>query len=107
MRRGSIVWINLEDTHPPEFGKTRPGIVISNTEQNTVLETVVVIPLSTRPPEMWPLRLQISLPLKKRGFAVIPGIRQVSKARLMDVIGTISTESMREIDRALRAYLAD
>ena len=50
MIRGSIHWVNLEDTHPPELGKTRPALVLSNTEQNAVLSTVVVVPISTRPP---------------------------------------------------------
>ena len=27
MKRGTIVWINLEDIAPPELGKTRPGIL--------------------------------------------------------------------------------
>ena len=30
MRRGSVWWINLEPVSPPELGKVRPAVVISN-----------------------------------------------------------------------------
>ena len=107
MKRGTIVWINLEDARPPEFGKTRPGILISNSEQNAHLESVVVIPLSTRAPEVWPLRLKLELPGKKFSYAVLPGIRQVKKTRLLDVVGITSPDFLRTLDRALVAYLTD
>ena len=108
VRRGTIVWVNLEDTSPPEFGKTRPAIVVSNTEQNGILDTVVVVPLSSRPPEIWPLRLRVDMGAKKKpGFAVIPGIRQVAKARLLDVIGSVSETFLKSLDEALAAYLGE
>lgn len=107
MKRGSIVWINLEDARPPEVGKTRPGIVISNSEQNAHLETVVAIPLSTQAPELWPLRLKLKLAGQKISYAVLPGIRQVKKARLLDVIEIAPGEFMQTLDRALSAYLSD
>lgn len=107
MKRGTILWINLEDSRPPEFGKTRPGILISNSEQNAHLETVVVIPLSTQAPEVWPLRLKCELAGKKISYAVLPGIRQVKKTRLLDVIEIAPAKFMHLLDRALAAYLSD
>ena len=108
VRRGTIVWVNLEDTSPPEFGKTRPAIVVSNTEQNGILDTVVVVPLSSRPPEIWPLRLRVDMGAKKKpGYAVIPGIRQVAKARLLDGIGSVSDAFLKSLDAALAAYLGE
>lgn len=107
MKRGTILWINLEDARPPELGKTRPGLLISNSEHNAHLETVVVVPLSTQAPEVWPLRLKLELSGQKTSYLVLPGMRQVKKTRLLDVIEIASPEFMREIDRALAAYLAD
>jgi mRNA-degrading endonuclease toxin of MazEF toxin-antitoxin module len=106
--RGSVHWVNLEDTHPPEFGKTRPALIVSNTEQNVILKTVVVIPISTRPPHIWPLRMQLPpLPKLKKSFAVIPGIRQISKSRLIEEVGVVSEEFMDSIADAVSAYLGD
>jgi mRNA interferase MazF len=107
MKRGSIVWVNLEEVVPPELGKTRPGIIISNTEQNSILDTVVILPVSSKPPEIWPLRLQFKMPKGRDSFVVIPGIRQVSKSRLLDVDGQVSPKFLEEIEEALRAYLGD
>ena len=105
MKRGTIVWVNLEGASPPEFGKVRPGLVVSNTVQNGILDSVVVVPLSTRPGEIWPLRLRVGLPGGKESFAVLPGIRQVSKKRLMDEVGLASADVLGKLDDALRAYL--
>jgi mRNA-degrading endonuclease toxin of MazEF toxin-antitoxin module len=107
MRRGMIVWVNLDEVSPPEFGKTRPGLVISNTEQNVILDTVVILPISSKPPHIWPLRLQLKMPKGKYGFVVIPGVRQVSKTRLLDVVGQASPDFLEQVDEALQAYLGD
>lgn len=108
MKRGSVVWVDLEDAHPPELGKTRPAVVVSNTEQNELLDTVVVVPLSSRPPVIWPLRLAVP-PVGKlrRSFAVIPGVRQVAKRRVLGTEGAISDRAMRDLTVALEAYLRD
>jgi mRNA-degrading endonuclease toxin of MazEF toxin-antitoxin module len=107
MKRGTLCWVNLEPASPPEFGRVRPALVVSNSEQNAVLETVVVVPLSSQPGEIWPLRLKISLPQGKPSFAVLPGIRQVHKARITEVIGIAAPGFMASVDTALRAYLYD
>ena len=107
MKRGTIVWINLEDSRPPELGKTRPGIIVSNSEQNAHLETVVAVPLSTQAPEVWPLRLKFKPPGQKVSYAILPGIRHVKKTRLLDVIAVAPADFMQTLDQALQAYLSD
>ncbi len=107
MRRGSVYWINLEPAAPPELGKVRPGIIVSNTIQNERLDSVVVVPLSTRAPEIWPLRVPLDIRGLRSSFAVIPGIRQVSKARLHELIAQAPPESVGRLGAALGAYLSD
>jgi len=107
MKRGSLYWINLGAVSPPEFGKTRPGLVVSNSTQNAILDSVVVIPLSTVPGEIWPLRIRIDAPWGKESFAVLPGIRQVSTKRLAKFIGYCPSMVMRRVDEALALYLRD
>ena len=36
--RGSLFWINLGATSPPEFGKTKPGLIVSGTAHNEALD---------------------------------------------------------------------
>jgi hypothetical protein len=76
MKRGTIVWINLEDTAPPELGNTRPGILVSHTEQNHILPTVVIVPLSSRasralaaPATPGDSEIEIQVTQSRRGFA--------------------------------------
>lgn len=107
MRRGSVYWINLEPSTPPELGKVRPGLVVSNTVQNERLESVVVVPLSTRAPEIWPLRLKLEIKGLRESYAVVPGIRQVSKARLHELVAQTPTPVMERVAAALAAYLGE
>ena len=107
MRRGSVYWINLELASPPELGKVRPGIVVSNTVQNERLDSVVVVPLSTRAPEIWPLRLKLQVTGLRDSFAVVPGIRQVSKARLHELIAQAAHAALERLTAALGIYLGD
>ena len=56
---GTLYWINLEPSAPPEVGKVRPGVIVSNSIQNEHLDSVVIVPLSARAPEIWPLRIEV------------------------------------------------
>ena len=105
--RGSLFWINLGATSPPEFGKTRPGLVVSGTPHNEVLDSVVVVPLSTLGEEIWPLRVRTDDVRGKTSFAVLPGIRQVSKGRLAGFIGLASGSFLERLDAAIALYLGD
>ncbi|HVU37812.1 MAG TPA: type II toxin-antitoxin system PemK/MazF family toxin [Opitutales bacterium] len=105
MKRGTITWVDLSDAHPPEMGKVRPGIVVSNTQQNAVLDTVVVVPTSSLAPEIIPLRLALGKFAGKESFAIIPGIRQVRKSRLRGELGALSTAKLAKLDECLQAYL--
>jgi mRNA interferase MazF len=107
MKRGTVCWVNLEPVSPPELGKTRPAVVVSNSGQNMVLQSVVVVPLSTKPPEIWPLRLAIELPRGNTSFAVLPGIRQVSKLRIQEITGVARMEDMDRITEAISLYLGE
>jgi len=105
MKRGTVVWVDLSDTQPPEMGKVRPGIIVSGTPQNEVLNTLVVVPTSSVAPEIWPLRLAVGSIAGKSSFAVIPGIRQVRKSRLKGALGELGHDQLAELDKCLEAYL--
>ena len=107
MKRGTMLWVNLSDAHPPEMDKVRPAIVLSNGILNARLGTVLVVPLSTQAGEIWPLRVKVAAGGRKPSFAVIPGIRQVAKTRLLNVTGTLPAADLQKIGRAVADYLSD
>lgn len=105
MKRGTVVWVDLSDTTPPEMGKVRPGIIVSGATHNDVLSTVVIVPTSSLAPEIIPLRLAVGKFGGKQSYAVIPGIRQVRKGRLRGALGELSREHLQALDDCLLAYL--
>jgi len=107
VRRGTICWVNLEPVFPPEMGKTRPAIVVSNSDQNIILGSVVVVPISSQAGEIWPLRVRLEIPRGKASFAVLPGIRQVSKERIHETVGIARPSDIQRINEALSCYLSD
>jgi mRNA interferase MazF len=105
MKRGAVVWVDLSDAGPPEMGKVRPAIVVSGAVHNEALNTVAVVPTSAQPPEIWPLRLAVGTFGGRESFAVIPGIRQVRKARLKGELGQLGERALAALDECLGAYL--
>jgi mRNA interferase MazF len=104
LTRGAVYWINLEPVSPPELGNVRPAVVVSHSVYNERLESVVVVPLSSRAPEIWPLRLAVEVK-GKTSYVVIPGVRQVSKSRLHELMAQAAPAAMARITEALAAYL--
>jgi len=47
LNRGDIYIVNFDPSKGGEIGKLRPAIILSEYEDNQILDTVIVIPLST------------------------------------------------------------
>jgi mRNA-degrading endonuclease toxin of MazEF toxin-antitoxin module len=108
MKRGAVIWVDLTDADPPEMGKRRPAVIVSNSLHNGSLDSVVAVPLSSRPPEIPPLRIRVqAVDSKVAGYAVVPGIRQLKKSRALQAAGSLVREEMEALDRAIRMYLAE
>ena len=106
MKRGTVVWVDLSNAHPPERGKVRPAVIVSGDVHNATLDTVVVVPTSSLAPEILPLRVRVGIFAGKESFAVVPGLRQVSKRRLRGTLGLVDTTQLASLDASLRTYLA-
>jgi mRNA-degrading endonuclease toxin of MazEF toxin-antitoxin module len=90
------------------MGKRRPAVIVSNSAHNLALSSVVAVPLSSLAPEILPLRVRIQTPgTKSSGFAVVPGIRQLKKSRILRVAGKARQSDLAALDQAIREYLAD
>jgi mRNA-degrading endonuclease toxin of MazEF toxin-antitoxin module len=108
MNRGAVIWVDLTDATPPEMGKKRPAVVVSNSVQNLALDSVVAVPLSSLAPEILPLRVKVHPSgLKSAAFAVVPGIRQLKKSRILGAAGQLKAADLLRLDESIRAYLSD
>lgn len=90
----SIIWVNLDPTVGAEINKTRPCVVISPDEMNSVLKTVMVAPLTSTLPRSLPTRVLIKASaqnhLTNNSYAVLDQIKTIDKSRIVGYIGEIS-----------------
>ena len=100
LNRCDIVGINLNPKKGNELGKVRPCIIISDDEANKILDTVIVVPLSTKLlDDMLPYRLRLNKRdnLKQDSDILLNHIRTISKKRVTSKIGKITQEEYKLI----------
>ena len=99
-KRGDIVTINFNPKKGDEVGKIRPVLIISGDEENQILDTIIVMPLSTQLIDrMEPFRIRL---LKREGLKqdsdiLINHIRTMSKKRVGTKIATVCEQEYQNI----------
>ena len=104
LNRGDIYLVNFNPAKGGEIGKLRPAIVMSESTDNKILDTVIVLPLSTViEKNALPYRYMITKRelLEKDCDACINEIRALSKTRLKDKLGKIEVGELKIIQEAL------
>ena len=104
LKRGDVVWVNLDPTIGAEIRKRRPCVIGSLGVLNARRLTVVVVPLSgsstPRPPPV------VAVPSAGvDSNARIDQIRAIDKSRVAAAIGKLSTADMEAVAQALRTVL--
>jgi len=100
LNRRDIVGINLNPKKGDEVGKIRPCIIISDNESNQILDTIIVVPLSSHLiDDMLPFRLRLKKRdhLDKDSDILINHIRTISKKRVTSFIGKITDNEYKLI----------
>ena len=109
LNRGDIYLVNFNPTKNAEIGKFRPAIILSSKEDNDILDTVIVIPLSTViEPNTMPYRFHITSrdKLKKNSDACIYEIRALSKVRIKEKLSKLSNDEIDSIQKCLCQIVA-
>lgn len=108
-RRGDLWLVAFGAGRPGEAGKHRPAVIVSADEMLSGVEDelIVVVPVSSSRART-PLRPVISPDegVDAASVAVCRGLRAVSRARLLQRLGTIDPETLRDIEAALVLVLA-
>ena len=102
--RGDICLVNFNPAKGGEIGKLRPAIVMSRIEENKILDTVIVIPLSTYIEEdTLPYRYLITKrdKLDKDSDACIYEIRALSKSRVKEKLSRLNSKELSVVQDAL------
>lgn len=92
--RGDIVIVNLYPKKGDEVGKIRPAVIVSGDDENAILDTVMVMPLSTDLINgLLPYRMRITARdgLKEDSDILINQIRALSKTRIKEKIAKLTS----------------
>ncbi len=104
LHRGDICLVDFNPAKGGEIGKLRPAIVLSSKDDNDILDTVIVIPLSTViEPNTMPYRFHITSrdKLRKNSDACIYEIRALSKIRIKEKLSKLNVDEIKSIQKCL------
>lgn len=105
IRRGEVWWVSFDPSIGGEIQKTRPAVVLSNNAANSVLNRVVVVPLSSQTAKVYPAEAMVTLNGESRK-AMADQIATASKERFRTRIGALSSADTRAVEDVLLRFLA-
>lgn len=113
MRRGDVVWADLEPVRGSEADKRRPVVIVSNDGANTMATRlgrglVTAVPVTSSVRRVHPFQVLLTaadtgLPVTSKAQA--EQVRAIAVERLGDQIGSLPSDVMAELDEALRLHL--
>lgn len=110
MKRGDVYDARLSPTEGSEQTGVRPVIIVSRDAINRYSPVIVVVPLTkaANVRRNYPSNVRLSKSgggLTVDSVALGGQVRAIAKSRLLRHRGHISTESMRQVNKALRITL--
>jgi mRNA interferase MazF len=108
-RRGEIYLVGFDPTVGHEIRKTRPALIVQNDVSNRYSPITIVAAISSQfsdPP--FPREVVIDPEdsgLVKSSAVILNQIRSVDRQRLLKRLGSVSTQTMRRVDEALKISL--
>lgn len=105
IQRGDIWNVVLDPIKGSEQAGVRPCVVISPDSMNQELETVIVLPLSTKKKD-WPTRVD-TMVNDVPGQVLCEQIRTVSKTRLKAKVSKLKITELFEVKLVLKQMLFD
>ncbi|MSV29163.1 MAG: type II toxin-antitoxin system PemK/MazF family toxin [Bryobacterales bacterium] len=112
MKRGDIHWADLVPRSGSEQAGRRPVIVVSHDGFNQTPEwrSIIVVPISTSSSQgkRGPTVIELSggtAGLPKTSYAVCHQVTTLDRAKLTKRIGSLPSDSLREIEEGLKAAM--
>ena len=104
MLRGEVWWVNFDPTVDSEIRKQRPAVILSNDLSNRYLNRVQVVPLTSRTDRVYPSETLVTFD-GRQSKALADHLTTVSKQRLSNRAGKLTTDDVRSIERIVKLQL--
>ena len=107
-KRGEVWIVNWNPARGSEQAGKRPALIIQNDIGNEKAPTTIVAAISSVV-KIYPMNVEIRHPeggLKRSSIVKTSQILTVSKQRLEKRLGSLSTNKMNEVDRAIKLSLS-
>jgi mRNA interferase MazF len=105
MKRGEVWWVAFASATGGEIRQERPAVIVSNDSANRYLNRVQVVPLTSSVVRFYPSEAPVTVRGKKHK-AMADQLTTVSKSRLENRVGRVSTTDIQRVEQAIRVQLA-
>lgn len=102
----TVCWVDLNPTKGAEMNKTRPCVVLTPTDMNAAVKTIMIAPITNTARGGYPTRTKINVG-KVSGWVCLDQIRTVDKTRLCDEEGTLNDVEIKDVKNIIKEMLVD
>lgn len=109
LRRGAVVWVELDPVRGREQAGRRPALVVASDLYLEQVDSLAIILPATTTDRGWPNHVPLTgsrLRLSKPTYAMTEQPRTVTRDRIAEEAGQVDAATMREVDMWLRDFIA-